>query len=559
MVLPVREASYDYVIIGGGSAGCVLAARLTEDEACTVLLLEAGPADRSWRIHMPAAMGSLLSSDRFNWAYVSDPEPYLDGRRLSHPRGRVLGGSSSINGMVYIRGHARDYDLWAQGGLRGWSYADVLPYFRRAEGHMHGPDPWHGGDGPLAVQAPDPAATVLGSAFLQAAAEAGYPLSSDVNGERQEGFGRIDRTTRRGRRWSAARAYLHPAMARPNLTVLTGAQVSRVNIQGGRATGVLYVRGGQSVVAQARHGVIVSGGAIGSPQLLQLSGIGAPDDLHRAGVAVRHELPAVGANLNDHPDIVIQHRCLRPVSLYGASHGIRKIATGLCWFLGGQGNAGSNHFEIGGFLRSRAGVEFPDLQVTFMPIAIRPGSVDDVGEHSYQVHIDLMRPKSRGHVRICSADPAMPPSIVFNYLQDPRDRDDLRQSVRLLREILAQPALAPYRGAELEPGPSVQTDAEIDAWVRQGIETCYHPVGTCRMGPRADGSSVVDGSCRVHGLAGLWVVDASVMPEIVSGNTNAPTIMMAEKASDMIRGRAPLPALTDVPVHIAPDWATAQR
>jgi choline dehydrogenase len=547
---------YDYVIVGAGSAGCVLAARLTEDPAVRVLLLEAGPADRSWQIHMPAAVGSLLSSDRFNWNYVSDPEPFLDGRRLTHPRGRVLGGSSSINGMVYIRGHARDYDAWAQMGLQGWAYADVLPYFKRAERHGLGGDAYHGGDGPLSVFAPDPAASPLAEAFLRAGQQAGYGLTDDVNGERQEGFGRIDRTTGGGRRWSAARAYLKPARKRPNLTVLTGALVHRIVLEGGRAVGVEYARQGQVATARAEAEVILSGGAINSPQILQLSGIGAADDLAALGIKPLVDLPGVGANLNDHPDIVIQHRSLQPVSLFGVNRGARKLLTGLRWFAGKSGPAASNHFEAGGFIRSRPGIEHPDLQLTFMPIAIKPGTVEDVGGHSFQVHIDLMRPKSLGHVKIRSADPAQPPAIRFDYLKEAQDRDDLRASVRLTREILAQPALAPFRGEEIYPGPAVRTDDEIDAYLRQGIETCYHPVGTCRMG--RNGASVVDGQCRVHGVAGLRVVDASVMPAIVSGNTNAPTIMIAEKVSDLIRGRPPLPR-NEAPVWIHPAWELAQR
>ena len=357
----------DYVIVGAGSAGCVLAARLTEDPAVRVLLLEAGPPDRSWRIHMPAAVGSLLSSDRFNWSYVSDPEPHLGGRRLAHPRGRVLGGSSSINGMVYIRGHARDYDSWAQAGLTGWGYADILPYFKRAEGHLLGGDAYHGRKGPLAVHAPDIAITPLAAAFVRAAAEAGYPLSSDVNGAQQEGFGRIDRTTRNGRRWSVAKAYLDPARGRPNLAIRTGQLVHRIVIEQGRATGVVFAGGG---AIRATREVIVAAGAINSPQLLQLSGIGDPEHLASVGIPVVHALPVVGANLNDHPDIVIQHRCRDASSLFGVNRGLRKIATGLRWFARLDGPAGSNHFEAGGFLRSRAGIEHPDLQLTFMPIAI---------------------------------------------------------------------------------------------------------------------------------------------------------------------------------------------
>ena len=547
---------YDYIIVGAGSAGCVLAARLTETAGVRVLLLEAGKPDKSWRIEMPSAVGSLLSSDRFNWNYTSEPEPYLDGRRLTHPRGKVLGGSSSINGMVYIRGHAQDYDGWARGGAAGWSYADVLPYFKRSEQHLFGGNDYHGADGPLAVYAPDYRESRIAAAFVDAAAQAGYPLTPDVNGEQQEGFGRIDRTTRNGRRWSAARAYLRPALDRPGLVVQTDALVHRLLLVGTRAVGVEYSVRGEKREAGADAEVIVCGGAINSPQILLLSGIGPADELRALGIKPNHNLPAVGAHLNDHPDIVVQHRCLQPVSLYGINRGAHKLLTGIRWFLKHDGLAASNHFEAGGFIRSGPGVDFPDLQLTFMPLAIQPGTVSDVGSHSYQVHIDLMRPKSLGHIKLRSADPKAPPSLLFNYLKDPQDRDDLRTSVRLTREILAQSALAPFRGEELSPGPKVQSDAEIDAFVRQGVETCYHPVGTCRMGIGAD--CVVDAQCRVHGIDGLRVVDASIMPAIVSGNTNAPTIMIAERASDLIRGRQPLPQ-SDAPAWIHPQWQAAQR
>ena len=552
-----RDGRYDYIIVGAGSAGCVLASRLTEDQQVRVLLLEVGPNDRSWRIAMPSAVGSLLASDRFNWNYVSDPEPFLDGRRLTHPRGRVLGGSSSINGMVYIRGHALDYDGWAASGLKGWSYADVLPYFKRAERHIHGDDAYHGSSGPLGVFAPDLTSAPVAQSFVQAAVDAGYGLSSDVNGERQEGFGRVDRTTCNGRRCSAARAYLDSARRRSNLKILTGSLVHRVLLSGSRAIGVEYSRDAQLVRAHAAAEVIVSAGTINSPQILELSGIGAADRLSALGIEAHCDLPAVGANLNDHPDLVIQHSCLKPVSLYGVNRGFKKILTGLRWFAGLGGLAGSNHFEAGGFIRSRSGIAQPDIQLTFMPLAIKPGTVEDVGTHSFQVHIDLMRPKSVGHVHIRSLDPTVPPSICFNYLADSEDREDLRQAVRLTREILAQRALEPYRGEELNPGEAIRSDAEIDAWVRRGVETCYHPVGTCRMGTHA-AQAVVDAECRVHGIANLRVIDASVMPAIVSGNTNAPTIMIAEKLSDTIRGKSPL-ARERPAVWIHPHYATAQR
>lgn len=551
-------AGYDYIIIGGGSAGCVLASRLTEDPQRRVLLLEAGPPDRHWRISMPSAVGSLLSSDTFNWNYLSEPEPHLGGRRLTHPRGRVLGGSSSINGMVYVRGHARDYDGWAAAGLTGWAAADVLPYFKRAEHRLAGGDAYRGSRGPLQVFTPTPSEHPLSEAFLTAAQAIGYQLTADVNGMRQEGFGAIDRTTTaHGRRCSAARAYLRPAAHRPNLRIETGALVHRVIFSGYRAIAVEYSRARDIFRAHAGAEVLLAAGAFNSPQILQRSGVGPEAALQSAGIRPVRHLPAVGAHLNDHPDIVVQHAAANGGSIYPQTRGIPRLLAGLKWFAGLGTIANSNHFEAGGFIRSRAGIEFPDLQLTFMPLAIRPGTVDSVGCHSFQVHIDLMRPRSEGTVRVRSSDPAEAPAICFNYFRDPQDLADMRASVGLIREILATAPMAEHSAGEINPGKAITSDTDLDDWIKRTIETCYHPVSTCRMG-RTDADAVVDGEGRVFGLEALRVVDASIMPSIVSGNTNAPTIMIAEKISDHIRGRPVLPPQAE-PVWIHPQWRTSQR
>jgi choline dehydrogenase len=556
--MPEADA-FDYVIVGAGSAGCVLAGRLSEDPDVRVLLLEAGPVDHAWdwRLHMPAALAYPLKGRTYNWHYESEPEPFMDGRRMYCPRGRVLGGSSSINGMAYVRGHARDYDRWAQAGLRGWDYAHVLPYFKRAESRAKGADRYRGGSGPLHVST-GAGRNPLQRAFVEAGRQAGYPVTADMNGCQQEGFGAMDMTVHRGRRWSAAKAYLRPARGRPNLFLHVRALVTRIRFEKRRACGVDYAVDGQSRHARAAREVILSGGAINSPQLLLLSGIGPADQLRALEIGVVADRPGVGENLQDHLEIYVQHACTQPISLYGSEKPWNKLWIGANWLFLRRGIGASNQFETGGFIRSAAGVEHPDLQYHFLPIAINYDGSNPYRGHGFQAHVGPMRPTSVGRVRLRSADPREPPSILFNYMSTEGDRAEMRAAVRLTREVFSQRAFDPYRGPELAPGPDVQSDAEIDAFVRAHAESAYHPSCSCKMGPENEPMAVVDAECRVYGVEGLRVVDASIMPSIPSCNLNAPTIMLAEKAADLIRGRSPLPPL-DVPVWTAPDWETRQR
>jgi len=553
-------ATFDYIIVGAGSAGCVLANRLGAKPEHRILVLEAGGQDRfwNWKIHMPAAFAYPLADDKVNWHYHSEPEPYMDGRKMYCPRGRVIGGSSSINGMVYIRGHARDYDRWAQLGLKGWSYADILPYFRKAEDHERGADDYHGVGGPLHVshgRTPNP----LFEAWVEAGKQAGYPMTPDLNGYQQEGLGPMEMTTRRGRRWSAAKAYLRPALARGNVTVQSRALTLRILFEGRRAVGIEYAQRGQVQQARATREVIVCGGAINSPQLLMLSGVGPADHLRGHKIDVVQDLPGVGANLQDHIETYVQHRCTQPITLYPVLKSpLRQLLVGIEWTFLGTGVGATNHFEAGGFIRSEAGVEHPDLQYHFLPIAASyDGSATQPG-HGFQAHVGPMRPTSRGTVRLKSADPRQAPEIRFNYMQTDQDRREFRAGIKLTREIFAQAAFDPYRGPELAPGPEVKTDAEIDAHLRRKAESAYHPSCTCKMGLVTDPLAVVDDAGRVHGLESLRVVDASIMPNVVSGNLNAPTIMMAERLADSILGQPLLPR-SDAKVYIAPDYETRQR
>jgi len=548
---------FDYIVVGAGSAGAVIAARLSEDPAIRVRLLEFGGSDRSVFIQMPAALSIPMNMKKFNWGYLSEPEPNLNNRRIICPRGKALGGSSSINGLVYVRGHALDFDRWEREGARGWGYRHVLPYFRRAEGWREGADPYRGVDGPLATRR-GTRRNPLYDAFIEAGWQAGYPVSGDLNGEYPEGFGRFDMTVKNGVRWSTANAYLRPAMKRPNLRVITHALATRIVFEGRKAVGVEYERGGRRVIARAAREVILCGGAINSPQLLKLSGVGPARELKAHGVDVVHDLPGVGENLQDHLEFYFQIASKRPVTLYGKTGLLSRAMVGLNWLMRDHGDGSTNHFEAGGFIRSRAGIEHPDIQYHFLPLAVSYDGASLATEHGFQAHVGPLRSKSRGHVRLASADPREAPKIAFNYMSHPDDWTEMRACVRLTREIFAQAAFDPYRGREIQPGADCVSDESIDAFIRDKVESAYHPSGACKMGAPDDPMAVVDPQTRVIGLEGLRVIDSSIMPSITSGNLNAPTIMIGEKGADLILGRDP-PLASNAAVHVAPNWRVAQR
>lgn len=532
----------DYVIVGAGSAGCVLANRLSAAPENDVVLLEAGGKDSNPFIHMPAGYLALMKSGSVDWHYHTEPQPHLDNRVLFWPRGKVLGGSSAINGMVYIRGHASDYDMWAQLGNRGWSFADCLPYFIRSEGRAVGADDFHGADGPLLTTRLAEITHPLTKAWFAAGAQAGYPANDDFNGAEQEGFGPVDSTIADAKRASAARCYLHPVLDRPNLKVITKALASRVLLEGGRAVGVEYIRNGQVHTLRAEREVILAGGAINSPQLLQLSGIGDADHLRSLGIKVVHELKGVGQNLQDHLACGVKQRCTQPISFLKHTKLLGSTRALIQYVLTKTGPATSHGLEAMAFLKSQPDLVAPDLQYFFVLLIYGDHGRQIVNEHGFMAYFNIARPESRGTIMVKSADPLQHPAIRPNYLEAPEDIRNMRDGIKIGREIIAQKAFDPYRGEEYAPGSRATSDADIDRYVRQNCETIYHPVGTCKMG--SDPLAVVDDQLRVRGIEGLRVIDASIMPRLVSGNTNAPTIMIAEKGADFILGRQPLAAAT---------------
>jgi len=555
----MSAAEADYVIVGAGSAGCALAYRLSEAGA-SVLVVEYGGSDAGPLIQMPGALSFPMNMKRYDWGYRSEPEPHLGGRRLACPRGKVIGGSSSINGMVYVRGHAKDFDTWEAMGASGWSYADVLPYYKRMEtwdpaGHG-GDASWRGSDGPLHVtrgKRDNP----LVQAFVQAGRQAGYQLTDDYNGQQQEGFGPMEHTIHKGARWSAAKAYLRPALQRENCNLIRGL-ARKIVFSGRRAVGVELLAGGGLKTVRAKKEVILASSSINSPKLLMLSGIGPAAHLTAHGIPIVADRPGVGQNLQDHLEVYIQMAASQPVSLFKYWNLLGKARVGLQWALTRSGPGASNQFESAGFIRSAAGVEYPDLQFHFLPIAVRYDGQAASEGHGFQAHIGPMRSPSRGAVTLRSAKPEDSPKITFNYMSTEKDWIDFRRGIRLTREIFAQEAFRPFVKHEIQPGVALQTDAQIDGFIRAHAESAYHPCGTCKMGAVDDPLAVVDPQTNVIGVKGLRVVDSSIFPQITNGNLNGPSILVGEKASDLILGKTPLARANSQP-WLAPDWQTSQR
>jgi choline dehydrogenase len=543
----------DYVVVGAGSAGAIIAARLAEDPSVSVLLLEAGPRDTSPLFHIPAAMRYAYNAPKYNWNYETEPEPFLNNRVLVQPRGKVLGGSSSINGQLYLRGHPMDYEGWAEAGARGWSYADVLPYFKRLETRVDGAGDYRGQAGRIRASTMG-ADNPLTRAFLQAGSEAGYLRTDDVNGGQQDGFGLLPKNVANGRRSSTAQCYLRNPPA--NLIIETGCHVRNIVMDGRKATGLRMVQNGQEVTVRASREVILSAGAFNSPMILMHSGIGPAAQLRDHGIDVLHDLPGVGENLMDHPLTSLQVTCTRPVTLYRHLNLFSQAKGVLDWLLTRKGLLANNHFDAVGFVRTKAGVRFPNLQIALFQIAVAEGSADFVKEHAFQLQFANQRPQSRGYVRLASGDPFAAPRIRFNLLEHPDDVEELKAGFRLSRELVQQPALAAFTGKEIFPGARVKSDADLEAWLRETCHSSYHPCGTCKMG--VDPMAVVDPECRVHGIEGLRVADASVMPVIPSANLNCPSMMIGEKAADMIAGKDPLPP-SNLPYYSDPNWETSQR
>ncbi len=546
----------DFVIIGSGSAGSAMASRLSEDGKNTVIVLEYGGTDAGPFIQMPAALSYPMSMGIYDWGYETEPEPHLGGRRLAAPRGKVIGGSSSINGMVYVRGHAEDFDGWAEAGADGWAFADVLPYFQRMEHSHGGQEGWRGIKGPLHIRRGDQK-NPLYESFIKAGQQAGFEVTEDYNGEKQEGFGPMEQTIHRGRRWSAANAYLRPALKRSNMQLVKGL-ARRIIIENGQAVGVEIQRGGKIETIGANREVIVAASSFNSPKLLMLSGIGPAAHLRDMGIEVIADRPGVGANLQDHLELYVQQESIKPITLYSKLNLFSKGLIGAEWLFFKTGLGTSNHFEVAAFLRSRPGIKYPDIQYHFIPVAIRYDGKAAAKSHGFQAHVGPMRSKSRGSVTLRSAEATDAPVIRFNYMSAPDDWAEFRHCIRLTRDIFQQKAFDPYRGAEISPGAAVQTDDQLDAFIAEHAESAYHPCGTCKMGRTDDPMSVVDAQCRVIGVDRLRVADSSIFPEITNGNLNGPSIMVGEKASDHILGKSPLPR-SNLQPWINPRWETSDR